>query len=70
MRLVLGSHKMSESPLLPVRILKVRTEALTGFRHVHRLYGLTHTAVSGLHPQNGSSCGDGGANIHSKRRDG
>ena len=45
MRLVLGGHEMrSRHP--PVRILKVYTEALTGFSHIYCPDGLSNTWLS------------------------
>ena len=46
MRLVLGNHKVSRPPHLPARILKVYTEALTGFSHIYHPHGLNTTLLS------------------------
>ena len=46
MRLVLGGHKTSRSLHLPARILKVYTEALTGFSHIYHPDDLNSTVLS------------------------
>ena len=42
----LGSHKTSSSQHLPIRILKVYTEALIGFGHIFGPDGLNNTSLS------------------------
>lgn len=46
MRLVLNGSKMSRPQHLSTRILKVYTEALTGFRHIHQPDGLNTTLLA------------------------
>ena len=46
MMLILGSHKMSRSPPLTTRILKVYIEALMGFSHMYYPDGCSNTLVS------------------------
>ena len=46
MRLVLGGCKMSRSPHLPARILKVYIEVLTGFSHEFSPDGLNNILIS------------------------
>ena len=71
MRLVLGGYKMSRSPHPLARTLKVYIEVLTGFSHVYCPDGLSNTLLSqGYVFENGSHCGNGGQNVHSKDRGG
>ena len=46
MMLVLGCHKMSRSPHLPTRILKVYIESLTVFRHMYNPGSFKNTLLS------------------------
>lgn len=67
----LGGHKMSRSPHLPTRILKVHMEAFTGFNHIHSLDGLNNTYLSqGCVLEDGSYCTNSGQSRHSKNRGG
>lgn len=70
-RLVLGGCRMSRSPYLPTRILKVYTEAFTGFSHVCHPDGLNNTLLSqGYILKNGSHFGNSGQNVQSKDGEG
>lgn len=69
MRCVLGVYKISISPHLLARILKVYIQALTRFSHVCCPDGLNNTLLSSGHLlENDSHCGNGGQNINSKDR--
>ena len=69
-RFVLGSCKMSPSPYLPARTLKVYTiEAVMEFSHVYHLDDFNNHLLR-LYPWKSSHCGNGGWNIHSKERRG
>ena len=71
MRLVLGSCNMSRSLHSPARILKVYTEALTGFSHIFSPDGLNNTLLSQCFIlENISHCGNSGQNAYSKDRGG
>lgn len=67
----LGLHRMSRSLPPPSIILKVYMEALTGLSHTSCPDGLNNTLLSqGQVLENGSHCGSGWQNVHSKDRGG